>query len=180
VWRWNRAIYDSGFGGHLRIEMRPLPSGPTVTDMLANAAFVLGLTLALAPGAPEWIRRLMFARAHANFYDAARLGLEAELVWPGADGSERVGAAELVPRLLPEARRGLVDAGVDPGEADRLLGVIGDRVAAGQTGAVWQRRTLAALEGKTAGREEALERLLERYLELQATGDPVHSWPVEG
>jgi hypothetical protein len=179
VWRWNRAIYDSGFGGHLRIEMRPLPAGPSVVDMLANAAFLLGLTLALAPDAGDWTRRLMFTRAHANFYDAARLGLEAELEWPTADGSERVGAAELVPRLLPEARRGLVDAGVDPGEADRLLGVLGDRVTAGQTGAVWQRRTLAALEGKT-GREQALARLLERYLELQGTGDPVHTWPVEG
>jgi hypothetical protein len=88
-----------------------------------------------------------------------------------------------VARLLPEARRGLVDAGVDAGEADRLLGVIGDRVASGQTGAVWQRRTLAALEGKGeggAGREQALAELLERYLELQAGGDPVHTWPVDG
>jgi hypothetical protein len=180
VWRWNRAIYDSGFGGHLRIEMRPLPAGPTVTDMLANAAFLLGLTLALAPDAGTWTRQLLFARAHANFYDAARLGLETELEWPGGDGaSQRVGAAELVRRLLPEARRGLVEAGVDPEEAERLLGVIGDRVAAGQTGAVWQRRTLAALEEKT-DRDQALPELLERYLELQATGDPVHTWPVEG
>jgi hypothetical protein len=52
VWRWNRAIYDPADGGHLRIEMRALPAGPTVTDMLANAAFLLGLTLALAPGPP--------------------------------------------------------------------------------------------------------------------------------
>jgi hypothetical protein len=192
VWRWNRAIYDSGYGGHLRIEMRPLPAGPTVTDMLANAAFLLGLTLALAPDAATWTRRLLFARAHANFYDAARLGLEAELTWPRADGgSERVGAAELVRRLLPTARGALVEAGVDAGEADRLLGVLGDRVDAGQTGAVWQRRTMAALEdggsgGRTprppegrADRDEALGELLERYLELQATGDPVHTWPVE-
>jgi hypothetical protein len=147
---------------------------------VANAAFLLGLTLALAPDAEEWTRQLLFARAHANFYDAARLGLEAELEWPGPDGTpERVGAAELVPRLLPEARRGLVEAGVDPGEADRLLAVVGDRVAAGQTGAVWQRRTLAALEGR-AGREQAVGELLERYLDLQATGDPVHTWPVQG
>ena len=180
VWRWNRAIYDSGFGGHLRIEMRPLPAGPTVTDMLANAAFLLGLTLALAPDAATWTRQLLFARAHANFYDAARLGLEAELEWPAGDGSSgRVGAAELVARLLPTARRGLVEAGVDAAEADRLLGVVGDRVEAGQTGAAWQRRTLAALEERT-GRDQALGELLERYLELQATGEPVHTWPVEG
>jgi len=48
VWRWNRAIYDPSAGGHLRIEMRALPAGPTVTDMLANAAFLIGLTLWLA------------------------------------------------------------------------------------------------------------------------------------
>jgi hypothetical protein len=41
VWRWNRAIYDPAEGGHLRIEMRALPAGPTVIDMLANAAFLL-------------------------------------------------------------------------------------------------------------------------------------------
>jgi gamma-glutamyl:cysteine ligase YbdK (ATP-grasp superfamily) len=179
VWRWNRAIYDSGFGGHLRIEMRPLPAGPTVTEMMANAAFLLGLALALAPDAEEWTKKLLFARAHANFYDAARFGLEAELEWPAAGGSERVGAAELVRRLLPESRRGLVEAGVDAGEADPLLEVIGDRVTSGQTGAVWQRRALAALEGR-AGREQAVGELLERYLDLQATGDPVHTWPVEG
>jgi hypothetical protein len=185
VWRWNRAIYDSGFGGHLRIEMRPLPAGPTVVDMMANAAFLLGLTLAMAPEAERWTRQLLFARAHANFYDAARLGLEAELTWPGPDGgSQRVGAAELVRRLLPTARRGLVEAEVDPGEADRLLEVIGQRAASGQTGAVWQRRTLAALEGREpggpSGRERAAGELLERYLELQAAGDPVHTWPVDG
>jgi hypothetical protein len=151
-----------------------------VVDMLANAAFLLGLTLALAPDADDWTGRLLFARAHANFYDAARLGLEAELEWPAGDGgSERAGAAELVRRLLPTARRGLVEAGVDAGEADRLLGVLGDRVEAGQTGAVWQRRSLAVLEEK-AGRDEAVGELLERYLELQATGEPVHTWPVEG
>ncbi|HJU00414.1 MAG TPA: glutamate--cysteine ligase, partial [Actinomycetes bacterium] len=97
----------------------------------------------------------------------------------GDGGSERVGAAELVRRLLPSARRGLVEAGVDSGEADRLLGVLGDRVDTGQTGASWQRRTLAVLEEKT-DRDQALSELLERYLELQAGGEPVHTWPVEG
>jgi hypothetical protein len=42
VWPWNRAIYDPAAGGHLRIEMRALPAGPTVIDMLANAAFLIG------------------------------------------------------------------------------------------------------------------------------------------
>ena len=54
VWRWNRAIYDPASGGHLRIEMRALPSGPTMIDMLANAAFLIGLSLWLAGQDQQW------------------------------------------------------------------------------------------------------------------------------
>jgi hypothetical protein len=179
VWRWNRAIYDPAGGGHLRIEMRALPAGPTVIDMLANAAFVVGLTLALAPDADAFIRRMAFRQVHQNFYRAAQLGLRAELAWPlGAGGQVRtVPAAELVQRLLPAARQGLEDAKVAPEEADRLLAVIEARAACGQTGAVWQRRALAALEPRL-GRERGSAAMLERYLEHQLTGEPVHTWPV--
>ena len=179
VWRWNRAIYDPAGGGHLRVEMRALPAGPTVVDMLANAAFLVGLTLALAPDADAFIRRVAFQQAHHNFYRAGQLGLGAELAWPlGPGGQVRaVPAAELIHRLLPVARQGLEDAGVATQEVDWLLAVIEARAACGQTGAVWQRRTLAALEPRL-GRERGLAAMLERYLEHQRTGDPVHTWPV--
>jgi hypothetical protein len=179
VWRWNRAIYDPAGGGHLRIEARALPAGPTVVDMLANAALLLGLTLALAPDAEAWTRQIRFPQAHRNFYRAAQLGLRAELAWPLGPGDRvcHIPAAQLVRRLLPVARRGLEDAGVEPGEAGGLLAVVEARAATGQTGAVWQRRALAALEPRL-GRERALAAMLERYLELQLTGVPVHTWPA--
>jgi hypothetical protein len=179
VWRWNRAIYDPAGGGHLRIEARALPAGPTVVDMLANAAFLLGLTLVLAPDADAWMRQVPFRQAHRNFYRAAQLGLRAELAWPlGPGGRMRpVLAPQLIRRLLPVARQGLEKAGVEPEEAGGLLAVVEARAAAGQTGAVWQRRTLAALEPQL-GREQALAAMLERYLEHQRTGDPVHTWPI--
>jgi hypothetical protein len=179
VWRWNRAIYDPASGGHLRIEMRALPAGPTVTDMLANAAFLVGLSRWLAAQDQSWTYRLSFERAEHGFYRAAQHGLAAELTWPvGQDGRLRMlPAAELVPELLPAARDGLVDAGVAAAEADHLLGVIAARVTSGQTGAVWQRRMLATLE-PGFGRERALAAMLERYLECAATDQPVHTWPT--
>ena len=177
VWRWNRAIYDPASGGHLRIEMRALPAGPTVVDMMANAAFLTGLTLWLAGQDERWTYALPFERADYGFYRAAQDGLAAELSWPA--GSGRVctaAAADLVPRLLPAARRGLLGAGVAAAEADRLLGVIAARVASGQTGAAWQRAALAAAEcGRS--RDQALAVMLERYLARAATGQPVHTWP---
>jgi hypothetical protein len=178
VWRWNRAVYDPALGGHLRIEMRALPAGPTVADMLANAAFLVGLSWWLASQEERWTWRLSFERAEHGFYRAAQHGLAAELTWPvGDDGRLRtLPAAQLVPELLPVARDGLVGAGVAAGEADRLLGVIAARVAAGQTGAVWQRRMLAALQPRL-GRQRALAAMLERYLEHAASDQPVHTWP---
>jgi gamma-glutamyl:cysteine ligase YbdK (ATP-grasp superfamily) len=179
VWRWNRAIYDPAGGGHLRIELRALPSGPTVVDMLANAAFLLGLTLTLAADADTLTRRFAFQQAHHNFYRAAQLGLGAELAWPlGPDGRARaLPAAELIRRLLPGARQGLVDAGVLAEEADALLEVVEARTASGQTGAAWQRQALAALEPRLAP-DRALAAMLEHYLEHQLEGTPVHTWPV--
>jgi gamma-glutamyl:cysteine ligase YbdK (ATP-grasp superfamily) len=180
VWRWNRPVYDPACGGHLRIEMRALPSGPTVIDMLANAALLVGLSLWLAGRDPAWTRVLSFERAEHNFYRAAQHGLVAELAWPLGHGGrlDTRTAAELVPELLPAARDGLVRAGVAASEADRLLEVIAARVTSGQTGAVWQRRTLAALEPRL-GRERALAATLQRYLDCGAGDQPVHSWPID-
>ena len=178
VWRWNRAIYDPAAGGHLRIEMRALPAGPTVTDMLANAAFLIGLTLWLAGQDQRWTYGLPFERADHGFYRAAQRGLAAELTWPSGPHQVRtVAAAVLVPELLPAARHGLVRAGVAAAEADRLLGVISARVATGQTGAAWQRAALAAAE-RGRSREQALAVMLDRYLACAATGQPVHTWPI--
>ena len=125
-----------------------------------------------------WSYRLSFERAEHGFYRAAQHGLAAELTWPFGDNGRpwTLPAAELVPQLLPAARQGLVAAGVAAEEADRLLGVIAGRVATGQTGAAWQRRVLAALEPRL-GRQRALAAMLERYLELAASDQPVHTWP---
>ena len=179
VWRWNRAIYDPADGGHLRIEMRALPSGPTVTDMMASTAFLIGLSLWLAGQDPDWTYALPFERAEDGFYRAAQHGLAAELSWPAwcRDQIRAVHAGDLVRELLPAARQALVQAGVVAQEADSLLGVISGRVASGQTGAVWQRATLAAAE-RRFDREQALAVLLERYLEYAAAGEPVHTWPA--
>ncbi|MDP3936940.1 MAG: glutamate-cysteine ligase family protein [Deltaproteobacteria bacterium] len=181
VWRWNRAIYDPVDGGHLRIELRVLPSGPTITDMLANAVFLIGLTHGLAPRMPEWISVYPFAMAHRNFYRAAKSGLDAELAWPRATGRgvDLLTARELVHRLLPLAREGLLAAGIAPAESDPLLGMIEARSLSGQTAAVWQRAMLEDLEASMP-REEALRAMFERYLALSDKDEPVHRWPLEG
>ena len=173
VWRWNRGVYDPTDDGHLRLELRMLPSGPTPVDMAANAALAIGLALGLARE-PWLVADHPFELAERSFYAAAREGLAATVDWPGGARPAR----ELVLELLICARDGLVDeAGVVADEADHLLTLIEARVARGQTGARWQRAALAALETHL-GREEALRAMLERYLAHVESGEPVHTWPV--
>jgi gamma-glutamyl:cysteine ligase YbdK (ATP-grasp superfamily) len=177
IYRWNRPIYAVVDGTpHLRVENRVLPAGPSVADMMANAAFYYGLVRTLAEAQrPIWTQ-MSFATAAENLHVAARHGLDAQLYWPGFG---EVPAAELVlRRLLPLARAGLAQWGVSPGHADRLLGIIEQRCVTGQTGAAWQVATVGALtEPGGTDREEALRLMTQRYIEHMHTNEPVHTWP---
>lgn len=177
VWTWNRAVYDPSADGHVRIEFRALPAGPTVVDMIANGAFLIGLTLGLAEDIDRLLPAMPFRYARLNFYRAAQRGLDAELLWPGAPPSPRsFSASELIERLLPVARTGLVKSGVEGKEADRWLSIIERRLAARTSGARWQRRELERLE-RHMPRADALAALTSRYARLSEEGRPVHEWP---
>ncbi len=179
VWRWNRAIYDSSGAGHLRIEFRALPGGPTVQDMLANAAFMLGVTVGLRDDIDQMICGIPFALAETSFYRAARDGMTATLLWPTAHGispAER-DVRELAATLLPIADRGLELLGVDSAERSSLLGVIADRVASGRSGAHWQRTALRRLRNSLS-RTDALTTLVSEYAARSDTNEPVHRWPA--
>jgi gamma-glutamyl:cysteine ligase YbdK (ATP-grasp superfamily) len=177
IYRWNRPVY-AVVGGkpHLRVENRVLPAGPSVADVTANAAFYYGLVRALAEAQrPIWTQ-LSFATAAENLHEAARHGLDAHLYWPGFGD---VPVTELViRRLLPLAREGLSHWGVNPADADRLMGIIEQRCLTGRTGASWQIATVAALtERSGADRPEALRQMTQRYIEHMHTNEPVHTWP---
>jgi hypothetical protein len=177
VYRWNRPVYDVMDGRpHLRVENRVLPSGPTVVDLLANAAFYFGMVRRLAEAErPIW-SRLDFGVAGANFRAGARDGLEAAVCWPGIG---EIGIAELVREtLLPLAYEGLDRFGVHPVERDRLLGIIEGRCRNRQNGASWQTATVQAAERRGLSRASALREMTQRYLDLQQSNEPVHTWPV--
>ena len=175
VYRWNRPVYDVVNGRpHLRVENRVLPAGPTVVDMMANAAFYYGLLRTLAEeDRPLWTK-LSFTAAHDNFLEAARNGMAARLYWPGLG---EVTADELVLRqLLPMADEGLRRWKVAAEVRDRYLSVIEGRAKTGRNGAAWQVSTVTALEARGLDRSSALAEMLRRYCELMHSNSPVHTW----
>jgi hypothetical protein len=178
VYRWNRPIYDihdARGRPHLRVENRVLPAGPTVVDIVANAAFYYGLVRVLADDErPIW-SQMSFAAAEDNFHAGARQGLEARLYWPGVGEAP---ATELVLRkLLPMARDGLERWGVDAADADRLLEIVERRCVGAVDGASWQAATFHRLY-ETHDRADALREMTVRYREHMHANAPVHTWPL--
>src|SRR5580700_9652818 len=178
IYRWNRPVYAVVDGQpHLRVENRVLPAGPSVVDVMANAAFYYGLVRSLAESErPVWTQ-MSFTTAADNLHEAARNGMAAQLYWPGLGDAS---VAELVlRRLLPMARDGLTRWGVSSEHADRLLDVIEQRCLTRQTGAAWQVATVTKItEHGAADRPEALRQMTQRYIEHMHANEPVHTRPL--
>jgi hypothetical protein len=179
IYRWNRPVYDVFRGRpHLRVENRVLPAGPTVVDILANAAFYYGALRVLSEeDRPAW-SRMSFSAAEENFLAGARNGINAHVYWPGLG---EVPATELVlRRLLPMAHEGLQRWGVAAHVRDRLLGIIEQRCITNVNGAEWQARTFHQIDesDQPLDRRDALREMLRRYVEHMHTNEPVHTWPL--
>ncbi|MDX1643093.1 MAG: glutamate-cysteine ligase family protein [Thermoanaerobaculia bacterium] len=178
VYRWNRPCYGLSEGRpHLRIENRVLPAGPSVSDEIANAAFWLGLMVGAAAEYGDPAGEMPFEVARDNFVAAARLGLRSQLGW--IDDVRRPAQQLIVENLVPLARKGLERRGVAPGDIERYLTIVEQRVERGATGAHWQVESLDNLENRGT-RSEVLAALAASMHEQQLSGKPVHSWDQAG
>lgn len=170
IWRWNRPLigFEESGTPHVRIEHRILPSGPTIADMIANAALYTGLVHNLVTRGADETVNLSFEEARINFYAAALAGLDAQLIW--SDGKTVSAPELLLDNLIPAARAGLTALGINDEDRDLFMDIIEARVRSKQTGAAWQRACFA----KTGDFFE----MMAIYCENQRTGVPVHEWSV--
>ncbi len=171
IWRWNRPLigFDEQGEPHLRIEHRVISAGPSVVDTVANAALFAGAVKSLVASQhpPEF--DLTFNHARHNFYQAARLGLEADLHWLG---DQQVDArSHILQQLLPLARSGLERLKISSHDTQYYLDIIEQRIRSGQTGANWQLRYAAK-------HDYDMQALTAAYAKLQQSGKPVHEWPI--
>lgn len=176
IWRWNRACYGvtNGKPG-LRVEARYLPAGPSVADEMANAAFLLGLLVAAPMEFGDVTRRMPFDVAKNNFYNTARYGLDSQLCW--IDGKSIPAAKLILDELLPLARAGLREAGIDTFDADRTLGIIEERVGQGKSGAAWMLASVTQMDPR-AKPNVRMRTLTAAMKANQESGLPLHKWEL--
>ena len=174
VYRWNRPCYGVSNGKpHLRIENRVLPSGPTVVDEVANAAFWLGLLNGFEDEYPDITQEMDFDNARMNFFAASKMGLDTKFVWTK---DRKITAVELIKEeLLPIARNGLNKANIDSSDIDTYLSIIEDRADTAQTGSYWVVKSYGKLI-KDGNKEQALSAITNAMIKNQNKGEPVHKW----
>lgn len=177
LWPWHRPIYDHHNNGHMRIEFRAIPAGPTNIDMLANAAFAIGLANGLANKMDEMTAIVPFKYAEYNFYRAAKHGLDAKILWPLKNKyhAEETNITDVIEALLPIAIKGLQELKIDDDEINRFIGVIKQRLKHKITGAIWQKHTQKHFE-KHLDKDSACQALVQEYIKNISTGKPVSGW----
>lgn len=178
VYRWNRLCYGITEGKpHVRIENRYLPSGPSIMDEVANAAFWTGLMHGMPAEMEDLPDRFAFDQVKENFMRAAKSGLATKFHWPG---DKTLSAKKiLMDILLPIAKEGLTKAGVHDEESAKYLGIIEGRVRSGRTGSVWMLESFNGLK-ELGNVYEAAISLTEGIYSRQKNGSPAHTWePLE-
>ncbi|MGK7294314.1 MAG: glutamate-cysteine ligase family protein [Candidatus Wenzhouxiangella sp. M2_3B_020] len=177
VYRWNRACYGISSNGkpHLRIENRVIPSGPTVIDEVANAAFFFGMMSRLSHAIDDIRDHFNFSDVKSNFLSAARDGLRAQQVW--FDQEQKPAQELIIKELLPLAEQGLREASIDERDIERYLGVIERRVANRRTGARWQLESLENMKDQ-GSLHERLRALTASIVEQQQSGASVSDWKL--
>jgi CBS domain-containing protein len=177
VYRWNRACYGISDNGkpHLRIENRVVPSGPTVLDEIANAAFFFGMMAELSRNGQDIRDQLSFGDVKANFIAAAREGIRAQQVW--FDERQMTAQQLILEVLLPLAESGLKRVGIDAEDIETYLGVLQKRVERRRTGARWQLESLEAMRPHGSV-DECLRSLTASMVAQQQSGLPIADWQL--
>jgi len=184
-WRWVRGIVgddasteagESPAGkGTLRIEYRPLPTQPTVTDTLAAHWLVVGLLRGLV-AADHPLTELAWADARESFYNAVDDGLGAELHWMTADGEATTDHDAIYEEVFDLAERGLREQGLSAGDAAERIAPIRARWEQATTPSRWKKARVR--EGLADGESlaTAIESMQREYYELSRSGEPFVEW----
>ncbi|WP_135662523.1 hypothetical protein [Halorhabdus rudnickae] len=143
-WRWVRAVIggdpvpDAGDERSIRIEYRPLPTQPTVRDVIGLQALTAGLLRGLV-ASEHPIAELPAEAARESFYAAVDDGPDADLDWIRVDGTRTSDAEEIFGEVFEYARRGLREQGFTDGRIDELLGPIEARWEERTTPSQWKK-----------------------------------------
>lgn len=181
-WRWVRAVVggdvprgSASDEASIRIEYRPLPTQPTVDDIVGLQALIVGLLRGLAV-ADHPLLELPHAAARTCFYDVVREGLDAELAWITAAGERTSDVDAVYSDLFEHARIGLAALEVSDDRIDDLLAPLSARWRARTAPSDWRKARVT--EHLDAGEtfSAAVRATQREYLDRAAESNSFAEW----
>ena len=180
-WRWLRCVVGGDPVGNgdersLRIEYRPIPTQPTVRDVVGMQALTVGLIRGLV-AAEHPLAALPWTDAERSFYNAVEEGIDAELAWVDADGERTTDSDVVFAEVFEYARAGLRESGVPDVDIDHYLDPIEARWEHGTTPSAWKKARVR--EGLDEGLDlsTAIEEMQREYIRRSRRSSSFAEWP---
>lgn len=180
-WRWLRAVIGgdpvdgAGDEQSLRIEYRPLPTQPTIRDVVGFQTLVSGVVVGLVAD-DHPLADLPWSAAEDCFYDVVENGLDADLAWLTADGDRTSDPETVFEELFELARTGLREQDVAPETVARYLEPIEARWTANTTPSRWKIERVREELADGAELSEALAAMQRTYRRLSHEHDTFADW----
>ena len=168
IWRWIRPIISQDKDGKwgLRMELRVLPSGPTLIDMQTNLWFFIGLIEGLVKSGTD-LTQIPFEVLKNDFYQIAKWGIQHTFHEP-LSGHSTVLNQWISQEGINLAKQGLESLGVK--DTESYLDIVKARALNGQNGAVWQLKHFEKYQN--------INKLVEDYMKNYEADIPVHQWSL--
>jgi hypothetical protein len=179
-WRWLRCVVGgdpvgSGDERSLRIEYRPIPTQPTIRDVVGMQALTVGLIRGLV-AADHPLTALPWADAETAFYSAVEEGLDADLAWVTADGERTTDSDAIFGEVFEYARRGLETADVPESDVDHYLAPIEARWESETTPSSWKKSRVRDHLDEGDSLADAITGMQREYVELSRRRPSFAEW----
>ncbi len=179
-WRWLRAVtggqpVGDGDERSIRIEYRPIPTQPTVADIISVQCLVTGLIRGLI-AVDHPVMKLDQSTAEAAFYSAVEHGIEADLAWITADGEETTDSEAIYKDLFAHARLGLHEQGFDESTISQYLDPLEARWDRRLTPSQWKLDRVQVELDAGASFPEAVRMMQQSYIARSRAETPFAEW----
>jgi len=179
-WRWLRGIpggqpVGDGSERSLRIEYRPLPTQPSVSDNIGLQWLTVGVIRGLV-AADHPLATLEWTTARSGFYDVVEEGLDAAIPWVDRSGTRTDDKEVVFSELFEFARQGLRAAGVATERIDSYLDPIEARWQARCSPSRWKLDAVESSLDVGASLEAAITEMQMVYNERSTADVPFADW----
>ncbi|MDY6780937.1 MAG: hypothetical protein SV760_10460 [Halobacteria archaeon] len=180
-WRWLRAVIggenvnEENDERSIRVEYRPLPTQPSINDIVGLQALASGLMVGLVEENHP-ISRLDWRKSKEDFYGVVENGIDAEIRWVTRHGDETTDKEVIFDELFEFASRGMKEQGVSEEKIAKYVEPLRKRWEERLTPSVWKKREVRNRLEEGDSFEDAVHGMQREYIEMGESNRSFADW----